>query len=152
MKLMDYIVKDAVIVNLASKEKEGAISELVEALLKAKKIASREKMVKILLDREELGSTGIGSGVAIPHAKTDDIDNVLIAFGSSNEGIEFASLDNKPVYLVFLMLAPLSSTGIHLKALAKISRMTKSNRCRPSLRKAQSAEEILKIIKEEDKY
>ena len=152
MKLMDLIVKEAVIVDLKSKDKKGVIRELTEALVKTKKISSGEKIVKILLDREELGSTGIGSGVAIPHGKTDEIDQMIVAFGTSREGIEFESLDKEPVYLVFLMLAPVDSAGGHLKALANISRMVKEKHCRQSLREACGVEEIIKIIKEEDKY
>ncbi len=151
MKLMDNIVKEAIIIDLASKDKIGVISELTEALVKAKKVSSREKIIRILLDREELGSTGIGSGVAIPHGKTDEIDKVIIAFGSSKAGIEFASLDGAPVHLVFLLLAPADSAGEHLQALAKISRMVKDKRCRPLLREASCVEEIVKIITEEDK-
>ncbi len=152
MKLMDFIVKDAVVVNLQGKEKKDVLEELVNALVKSKKISSKEKVVKILLDREELGSTGIGQGVGIPHGKTDEVDNVVIAFGSSKQGIEFESLDGEPVYLVFLLLAPVESTGAHLKALAKISRILKDKHFRQSLRDAKNAEEAIKIIKEEDEY
>ncbi|MBI5554751.1 MAG: PTS sugar transporter subunit IIA [Elusimicrobia bacterium] len=152
MKLMDFIVKDAVVVNLQGKEKEDVLEEMVNALVKSRKISNKEKVVKILLDREELGSTGIGQGVGIPHGKTDEVDNVVIAFGSSKQGIEFESLDGEPVYLVFLLLAPVESTGAHLKALAKISRILKDKHFRQSLREATNAEEAIKIIKEEDEY
>jgi nitrogen PTS system EIIA component len=152
MKLMDFIVKDALVVNLQGKEKKDVIEEMVNALVKSKKISSKEKVVKILLDREELGSTGIGQGVGIPHGKTNEVDNVVIAFGSSRQGIEFESLDGEPVYLVFLLLAPVESTGAHLKALAKISRILKDKHFRQSLRDAKNAEEAIKIIKEEDEY
>ncbi|MDD5491642.1 MAG: PTS sugar transporter subunit IIA [bacterium] len=152
MKLMDFIVKDAIVVNLQGKEKKDVLEEMVDALVKSKKITSKEKVVKILLDREELGSTGIGQGVGIPHGKTNEVDNVVIAFGSSKQGIEFESLDGEPVYLVFLLLAPIESTGIHLKALAKISRILKDKHFRQSLRDAKDVAEVVKIIKEEDEY
>jgi PTS system nitrogen regulatory IIA component len=152
MKLMDFIVKDAIVVNLQGKEKKDVLEEMVDALVKSKKISSKEKVVKILLDREELGSTGIGQGVGIPHGKTNEVDNVVIAFGSSKQGIEFESLDGEPVYLVFLLLAPVESTGIHLKALAKISRILKDKHFRQSLRDAKDVAEVVKIIKEEDEY
>ncbi len=152
MKLMDFIVKDAVIVNLQGKEKKDVLNEMVDALVKTKKISGKDKVVKILMDREELGSTGIGSGVAIPHGKTDEVDNVVISLASSKQGIEFESLDGEPVYLVFLLLAPVESTGVHLKALAKISRILKDKHFRQSLRDAKTAEEALKILKEEDEY
>ncbi|MDD5755738.1 MAG: PTS sugar transporter subunit IIA [bacterium] len=152
MKLMDFIVKDAIVVNLQGTEKKDVLEEMTEALVKSKKISSREKVVKILLDREELGSTGIGQGIAIPHGKTNEVDNVVIAFGSSKQGIEFESLDGEAVYLVFLLLAPVESTGIHLKALAKISRILKDKHFRQSLRDAKDVVEVTKIIKEEDEY
>ncbi len=152
MKLMDFIVKDAVVVNLQGKEKKDVLEEMVNALVKSKKISNKEKVVKILLDREELGSTGIGQGVGIPHGKTDEVDNVVIAFGSSKQGVEFESLDGELVYLVFLLLAPVESTGAHLKALAKISRILKDKHFRQSLRDAKDAAEAIKIIKEEDEY
>jgi PTS system nitrogen regulatory IIA component len=152
MKLMDFIVKDAIVVNLQGKEKKDVLEEMVEALVKSKKISGKEKVVKILLDREELGSTGIGQGVGIPHGKTNEVDNVVIAFGSSRQGIEFESLDGELVYLVFLLLAPVESTGIHLKALAKISRILKDKHFRQSLRDAKDVAEVVKIIKEEDEY
>ncbi len=152
MKLMDFIVKDAIVVNLQGTEKKDVLEEMVEALVKSKKISSQEKVVKILLDREELGSTGIGQGIAIPHGKTNEVDNVVIAFGSSKQGIEFESLDGELVYLVFLLLAPVESTGIHLKALAKISRILKDKHFRQSLRDAKDVAEVTKIIKEEDEY
>lgn len=149
---MDFIVKDAIVVNLQGTEKKDVLEEMVEALVKSKKISSQEKVVKILLDREELGSTGIGQGIAIPHGKTNEVDNVVIAFGSSKQGIEFESLDGELVYLVFLLLAPVESTGIHLKALAKISRILKDKHFRQSLRDAKDVAEVTKIIKEEDEY
>ena len=152
MKLMDFIVKDAILVNLQGTEKKEVLNEMVEALVKSKKVANKDKVVKILLDREELGSTGIGSGVAIPHGKTNDLDNVIISFGSSKQGIEFESLDGEPVYLVFMLLAPVDSTGIHLKALAKISRILKDKHFRQSLRDAKTVDEAVKILKEEDEY
>ena len=152
MKLMDFIVKDAIVVNLQGKEKKDVLEEMVDALVKSKKISNKEKVVKILLDREELGSTGIGQGVGIPHGKTNEVDNVVIAFGSSKQGIEFESLDGELVYLVFLLLAPVESTGSHLKALAKISRILKDKHFRQSLRDAKDVAEVIKIIKEEDEY
>lgn len=152
MKLMDFIVKEGIIVNLQSKDKKGVLTEMLKTLQTAKKIANQEKILNILLDREELGSTGIGQGVAIPHGKTDEVNDVVIAFGSSKQGIEFESLDGEPVYLVFLLLAPVESTGIHLKALAKISRILKDKHFRQSLRNAQTVDEVIKLIKEEDQY
>lgn len=152
MKLMDYLAKEAIVVELQGTDKKSVLDELVESLAKDGKISYADKVVKILLDREELGSTGIGQGIAIPHGKTDQVNNVVIAYGASKKGIEFESLDGEPVYLVFLLLAPVESTGIHLKALAKISRMLKDKHFRQSLREAKTTDGIISIIKEEDNY
>lgn len=152
MKLMDYLTKEAVLVGLQGMDKKKVLEELVDPLSKNGKISDPDKVIKVLLEREELGSTGIGQGIAIPHAKTDQVNNVVIAYGASKKGIEFESLDGEPVYLVFLLLAPVESTGIHLKALAKISRMLKDKHFRQSLRDAKTSEEVIGIIKEEDNY
>jgi len=152
MKIMDFLSKEAISVELTSRTKKDAIRELVELLVKAKKLdpANVEKVVKVLLEREELGSTGIGQGIAIPHAKTDAVKEVVASFGKSNEGVEFDALDNKPVYLLFLLVAPADASSLHIKALAKISRLLKHKYFRSMLRKATNAGEVVKIIAEED--
>lgn len=152
MRIMDFLGKEAVAVGLKNKTKEGVIGELVELLVKSKKLdpANKQKVIKVLLDREELGSTGIGQGIAIPHAKSDGVKEVIAAFGKSDEGVEFDALDNKPVYLLFLLVAPADAGSLHIKALAKISRFLKHKYFRSVLRKASSIEEIVKVISEED--
>jgi len=107
-------------------------------------------MVDVLMEREKLGSTGIGDGIAIPHGKLKGLDNLLLSFGRSREGVDFESIDGKPVHLFFLLMAPESSTGQHLKALAKISRMLKDERFRSELMSARSAEDLFKTIAEKD--
>jgi len=109
-----------------------------------------EAMVDVLLDREKLGSTGIGDGIAIPHGKLKSLDSLVISFGRSREGIDFESIDGKPVHIFFLLMAPESSTGQHLKALAKISRMLKDPEFRSDLMSARSAEEIYRKIADKD--
>lgn len=152
MRIMDFLSRDAISVDLKAKNKKEAIEELVQLLVKAKKVeeANKEKIVKALLDREELGSTGIGQGIAIPHAKSDGVKEVMASFGKSNEGVEFDALDNKPVYLLFLLVAPMEASSLHIKALAKISRLLKHKYFRSSLRKANTAEEVIKIISEDE--
>jgi PTS system nitrogen regulatory IIA component len=107
-------------------------------------------MIEVLLDREKLGSTGIGDGIAIPHGKLKGLDSLVIAFGRSHDGIDFDSIDGKPVHIFFLLMAPESSTGQHLKALAKISRMLKDPAFRSNLMSAKSTEELYRNISDKD--
>lgn len=152
MKILDFLCREAITADLTSQTKKEVLNELVELLAKAKKVKNVSEVVKTLTEREQLGSTGIGQGVAIPHGKTDSVSEIVAAFGISKKGIEFDALDGEPVYLVFLLLAPLDAAGTHLKALAKISRLLKDRFFRQALREAQSPEEVIKIIEEEDKY
>ncbi|MFH1239394.1 MAG: PTS sugar transporter subunit IIA [bacterium] len=152
MRIMDYLSKNTIAIDMKGKDKKEIINELSDLLVKAKKISDKDEVVKILLEREELGSTGIGQGIAIPHGKTDQINDVVIVFGSSKQGIDFESLDGEPVYLVFLLLAPMESSGIHLKALAKISRLLKDKYFRQALRDAKNVDDVIKVIKDENGY
>lgn len=150
MKIMDFLNKNAVTVNLKSTDKEGIIRELVDLLAKAEELRNREDLVKALLTRESLGSTGIGQGIGIPHAKSRNVKDLVAAFGLSQKGVNFDSLDGEPAYIFFLLLAPEESAGPHLKALARISRMLKDKFFRELLRKAKDEKEITRIIQEED--
>ncbi len=152
MKILDFLCREAITADLIGQTKKEVLNELVELLAKAKKVKNESEVVKTLVEREQLGSTGIGQGVAIPHGKTDSVSEIVAAFGISKKGIEFDALDGEPVYLVFLLLAPLDAAGTHLKALAKISRLLKDKFFRQALRETQSPEEVIKIIEEEDKY
>lgn len=150
MKIINFLREEAVSAHLKSKEKRGVLEELTDLLVKAGEIENREEMIDALLDREKLGSTGIGEGVAIPHAKSDVVREAVAAFGRSPQGIKFDSLDGEPAYLFFLLVAPTDSTGPHLKALARISRILKDRPFREALKKAETEEEILQLIREED--
>jgi nitrogen PTS system EIIA component len=150
MKIMEFLNKNAVTVNLKSTDKEGIIKELVDLLAKAEDLRNREDLVKALLTRESLGSTGIGQGIGIPHAKSCSVKDLVAAFGVSQKGVNFDSLDGEPAYIFFLLLAPEESAGPHLKALARISRMLKDKFFRELLRKAKDEKEIIRIIQEED--
>ena len=150
MKIMDFLNKKAVTANLKAADKEGVIRELVDILARAEDIKSKEELVKTLLARESLGSTGIGQGIGIPHAKSGSVKNLVAAFGLSQKGVGFDSLDGEPVYIFFLLIAPEESAGPHLKALARISRMLKDKYFRELLRKAKDEKEVLRIIQEED--
>ena len=150
MKIMDFLNKKAISVNVKSTDKEGVIRELVDLLANATEMKNREDLVGAVLAREALGSTGIGQGVGIPHAKSQAAKELVAAFGLSKSGVNFDSLDGEPVHIFFLLIAPEESAGPHLKALARISRMLKDKYFRELLRKAKDENEILQIIQEED--
>jgi len=151
MKLMDFLISEAIEPNMKSTNKTDAIKELAAMLKTTGTIADDEIVARVVLEREELGSTGIGEGIAVPHGKSDVVDNVVAVFGRSEKGIDFKSeVDNIPVRLVFLLVAPMGSSGPHLLALARISRLLKSKDFRERLLKAKSKSEILEIFKSEE--
>lgn len=152
MKMLDFLCPKAISADLKATDKEGVIRELIDLLIKAEKVKDKdkEKIVKILLERELLGSTGIGQGVGIPHGKSDNIEELVGAFGLSKKGVNFDSLDGEPVYIFFLLLSRRESAGPHLKGLARISKLLKEKYFRETLKEAQNEKEILKIIKDED--
>jgi fructose-specific phosphotransferase system IIA component len=149
---MEFLSKKAIIADIASTKKEDVIRELIDALVNAEEIEKkhRNKLIDALMAREALGSTAIGQGVAIPHAKSDVVDNLVAAFGVSKKGVDFDSLDGEPAYIFFLLLAPQDSAGPHLKALARISRLLKDKYFRDSLRSSTDEKGIMKIITQED--
>jgi PTS system nitrogen regulatory IIA component len=152
MKIMDFLSKKAIVVDLKSTKKEDVIRELLDALIEAGEINKRyrNKLMEALLAREKLGSTAIGQGVSIPHAKSEYVDKLVAALGISSKGIDFDSLDDEPVYIVFLLLAPQDSAGPHLKALALISRLLKDKYLRDNLKACKDEKSVLKLISEED--
>ncbi len=150
MKITSFLKQDCILVNLKGKEKKDVLAELLELLQKNKYIKDGEDILETVLEREKLGSTGIGQGIAVPHAKTDQLENLVGAVGISHNGISFDSLDGEPVNIVFLILAPSKSIGEHLQALAKIARLLKNRTFRNALRNAKTPAEAMKIIKEDD--
>ncbi len=150
MKISDILSKDFIIANLEPKTKPGVLETLCGFLKEKGVIKDDVTLQTALQDREKLGSTGIGDNVAIPHAKSDDIDKIFCVFGRSVSGIEYESLDQKPANFVCLLLAPSNSTGQHLKALARIARLLKSQKLREDILKAQDASSIYTLIINED--
>jgi PTS system nitrogen regulatory IIA component len=151
MRLMDFLVPDAIEPDIKSSTKTDAIRELVALLRKSGAIAEEDSVAKVVLEREELGTTGIGEGIAIPHGKSDAVDKLVAAFGKSEKGIDFESIDNQPVNLLFLLVAPSESAGPHLTALARISRLLKNRDFRETLMKAKDKLEILEICEAEER-
>ena len=120
MQLSDIINKNNSIPELKAKDKKGALEELAESMARQEPSVEKDSLIKILMEREQLGTTGIGDGVAIPHGKLNTIDRPLVSFGRSRDGLDFDSMDGQPSYLFFLLVAPDNSSGVHLQILAKI--------------------------------
>ena len=150
MKIVEFLNEKAVTANIKANDKEGVIRELVDILAKAEGIRNKEELVKVLLGRESLGSTGIGQGVGIPHGKSNIVKRLVAAFGICHAGVNFDALDGEPVYIFFLLVAPEDSAGPHLKGLARISRLLKDKFFRESLKALSDEKSILKLIREED--
>ena len=150
MNIADILRKEFVIEDLKATNKRDVLAELSGIFLKAHKNINNEAMLVALLDREKLGSTCIGEGIAIPHGKLGSLDNLIAAFGRSEEGIEFNALDGKPIHIFFLLMAPENSAGQHLKALAKISRMLRDAEFKKQLMEAKSQDELYDAIKQKD--
>lgn len=150
MKITDILKKEHIIKDLVFNDKESVLKEFSEFLEKKGAINNKEALLTALVEREKLGSTGIGENVAIPHAKLDSVDTITTLFARSKKGVEFESLDKKPVHFICLVLAPSNSTGLHLKVLARISRLLKNPTLRESILYATEVDQIYSILTEED--
>jgi len=149
MRISQLLSKGSIIANLNARDKKEAIDELALAVSKATKAPVKEIAI-VLMEREQLGSTGIGGGIAIPHGKLDSVKSIIVGFGLSREGVEYESLDNKPVHIFFLLLTPENSTGGHLKVLAQISKLLKMDQFKKDLIAAQSVDDIYDTIMDQD--
>jgi fructose-specific phosphotransferase system IIA component len=149
MALVDLITPEVVKVPLNSENKPAVLRELVQILKDAGKITDFEGVLAAIHKREELGSTGLELGIAVPHAKTDVVQNLTLAIGISPQGIDFNSLDGKPAHLFFLMLAPPNQSGPHIEALAEIAKLSKSRAFCDMLVHARSSEEMVQLFREE---
>jgi PTS system nitrogen regulatory IIA component len=149
MKILDFLSTERIIPNMKSRDKKGVIDELAKAVANTT-AAENAEIAKVLLEREQLGSTGIGDGIAIPHGRLSSIDSIVMGFGSSEQGIEYDAIDDKPVNIFFLLLTPENSTGGHLKVLAQISKLLKNKQFKINLSNAKSTQEVIEIIQEAD--
>ena len=152
MKFGDFVSPEAIRANLAAEDKEGAIREMISALLEANKIpaAEVESIVKAILKREELGSTGIGRGVAVPHTKHPSVQRLVGTVAVSAEGIDFNSLDGEKVQLFFLLISPPDRPGDHLRALENISRQLRDDTFCKFLKQATTSNDIRQLLDEAD--
>ena len=150
MKISEILDKRAVKIGLTSVKKEDVLKELVEMLAQVEDIGDPKNLVKTLLEREKLGSTGIGQGIAIPHGKTDTINRLIAVLGISKSGVNFDALDGEPVFIFFLLVAPKDSAGPHLKALAQISRLLRDSYFCQLIRRCKLEQEVFDLIKNEE--
>ncbi len=150
MQIIDLLAQDGILPNLQASNKRGVLEELARPLVPGPDGLSLPTVIEVLLDRERLGSTGIGDNVAIPHGKLPQLSRLILSFGRSVKGVDFDSMDGKPSHLFFLLLAPVNAAGLHLKALAKISRMFMSQAFRDSLIHAAGAADLYRLIGDRD--
>ena len=152
MNFSDFISKKAISPKLGATDKEGVIREMTQALLDAGEIASDQfdGIVEKVLDREELGSTGIGRGVAVPHTKHPSVEKLCGAVAVSENGVDFASLDGDPVHLLFLLVSPPDRPGDHLRALENVSRRLRDDSFCRFLKQSKSSDDIWQLLEEAD--
>lgn len=150
MKITDELKKETIIAFLKSTNKNEVIKELTNHISKSHPNLNPDQAYEVIIEREKLCSTALDAGVAIPHGKMSGISNFVISFGKSAEGVDFESLDGKPTHLFILILSPENSSRLHLKLLAKISKIFKSQEFRSKLMNAKTSDEIYEIIEEED--
>jgi PTS system nitrogen regulatory IIA component len=150
MKITDILGPDLIIAQLAGTTKPDILNELAKVLCSKYREISLSELTAVLAERERLGSTAIGDGIAIPHGKLRGVTKIIGAFGRHAQGVDFDSLDGGPTQLFFVLVAPEDSASLHLKALARVSRLLKDSTFRDRLIAASNADEIFRLIKEED--
>jgi PTS system nitrogen regulatory IIA component len=150
MKILDYLKESWIIPELKGRDKTSILRELSEVLVEACGVSSSEELLSVLLEREKLGSTGIGEGVAIPHGRLRRLKQFFISFGRSTQGVDFDSIDHRPCQLFFLVMAPENSASENLHLLARIANLLKDTSFKKRLMEARSQRELYEIISEED--
>ena len=153
MALADYLSEELIRMDLASRERDGVIRGLLDSLVACKALPARllEPAVAAILDRERLGSTAIGRGVAVPHARLEELDEVLVAFGYSRAGVEFSALDSQPVHEVFLVIAPKGRADEYLDLMERITRLVQNDDFRRFVSHAKGRRDVMELIKEMDR-
>lgn len=146
MNISDTLAKDLVIYELQSSDKSGVLNEMVSALPASGYEVDTEKALQVLNDREKLGTTGIGDGIAIPHGKLEGLDEIVVIVGRSGEGVDFEALDMQPCRIFFMVLAPEQGAGAHLKVLAQISRQLKDSAYREAFIGSGDKQELLELL------
>ena len=149
MKILELLNKEAIIADLNATDKKGVIEELISPISRLTRTDQKE-LVLVIMNLDRLGRTGIGEVVGIPHGKLKELHSLILVFVLSRKGVDFESIDNQPVYIFFLLLTPEDSAGLHLKLLARISRILKNDLFRQQLREAQTADEVYAVIQSGD--
>ena len=150
MKIVDLLNPNAIAADIEASGKDEALVELTDVMMQVESGLDRDEVIRVLKEREKLGSTGIGDGVAIPHGKLRNMKKLQRSFGRSRRGVDFDSMDDKPAHLFFLLIAPEESVGVHLKTLARISKLLKNPDVRRRLVEADGSRELYRIIAEEE--
>jgi PTS system nitrogen regulatory IIA component len=150
MKIVDLIKREMVVPALQATDKRGILEELAMYMAGHHPRIDRAMLAKVLIEREQLASTAIGEGVAIPHGKLSAVGEIVACLGRARNGVEFDSMDGQPTFLFFVLVAPESSTGAHLKALARISRVFKDPEFRRRLLAADTGELMYSVVADED--
>ncbi len=150
MKIVELIKREMIVPALAGRDKRTILDELATHVASQHSRIDRGALIRVLVDRESLASTAIGEGVAIPHGKLSTVNEIVACLGRARGGVEFDSMDGQPTFLFFVLVAPENSTGAHLKALARISRVFKDGEFRRRLLAADDAEAMYRVISEED--
>ncbi len=150
MRIVDILREDAVIAELSGRTKDAVLREFADHIASIYSEIDAARLLEVLWERERLGSTAIGDGIAIPHGKLSSVTGVVAAFGRHRDGVEFESLDGNPSRIFFVLIAPADSVGLHLKALARVSRLLKEDSFRKALLVAGDRSDLYRIIREED--
>ena len=150
MYLYELLGSDSIVMSLKSQTKDDVLEEMVDILDSAGKIQSRDAVLKAIVDRERIMTTGIGNGVAVPHCKSSAVDRLVAALGISPDGIDFQSPDNQPARLIFILVAEQNNPGPHVRALARLAKLLSSKAVRDALLMARSPENLLQIVKERE--
>jgi PTS system fructose-specific IIA component/PTS system nitrogen regulatory IIA component len=152
MKLLDIVVEDAIITDLQATERNEAIAEIIDTMVKAKAVSKkhRDEFIDAIIKREERGSTGFGHGVAVPHVKHEAIKKMAVAISISHKGVEFNALDRQPVYSIFLLLSPEDRPEDHLDAMEAIFGSLSQETFRRFLRQARNVDDVLTLLEETD--
>ncbi len=150
MKITDFLTPEMISPTLRGQSKSDVLKELAGSLVRQHPEIPADELSAVLAERERLGSTAIGDGIAIPHGKLPSVSRILGAFGRHVTGVDFESLDGGPTHLFFMLVAPEDSTSLHLKALARVSRLLRDGNFRDKLLSAPDANELFRLIRDED--
>lgn len=150
MRIVDIMSEDLIVPELETTAKEGVLTEIVEQVARVRPEIEAKAALRVLVEREKLGSTGVGNGFAIPHGKLPRLSNLVACFARSTPGVEFGSLDGKPAHLFLTLLAPEGSAGLHLKALARASRLFKDPAFRAQLMTVPNTKELWAMLAQQD--